>query len=211
MNIYQRIHDNLVNSHRHLKESWKPIGSGLARHRIVPAHQGGTYEDSNCTYLTHREHLIAHWLLWKINGHEGDKSAWQMMTGVKNYPSTLGLKWDLSDETRAKMSKPKSAETRAKMSKPKSAEARANMRDRIFSPETRAKMSAAGKGRKCAPFSAEHRAKISAAGKGRKLSPESRAKMSATRTGKKRKPFSPEARANMSAAQTARRAKETAK
>lgn len=132
MNIYQRIHDNLVNSHRHLKESWKP-GSLLERHRIVPAHQGGTYEDSNCTYLTRREHIIAHWLLWKIHRNAADRKAYAMMAGeptgrpprlgCKNTKehrlnlSEAGLKYNRERKCSHPMTgRPKSEETRRKLS-----------------------------------------------------------------------------------------------
>jgi len=192
MNIYQRLHDNLVNSHRNLKESWKP-GSLLERHRIVPAHQGGTYDDDNCTYLTRPEHVAVHWLLWKIHGHSGDKNAWTMMKGVKNYPSHLGCKH--SDETRAKISKAAAARKR----KPHSPEAQANMsaaatrrkKRKPFSAEARANMSASKMGHKHSP---ETRAKISAAQQN--ISPEIRAKISAAKTGQK---HSAETRAKISA------------
>lgn len=64
------------------------------------------------------------------------------------------------------------------------------------SPETRAKISAANKGRKNPPPSPETRAKISAAGKGRKCSPETLARMSAAQKGHA---VSWEARAKISA------------
>ena len=78
----------------------------------------------------------------------------------------------------------------------------------IHSPETRAKMSAAHKGKKNHNYgktlSPETRAKISAATKGKTRSPETRAKMSAALKGENH-PFygksrSPETRAKMSAA-----------
>lgn len=81
MNIYTRIYNNLVNSRKGLREQWEPVGSGLERHRIVPGHIGGTYDESNCTYLTHREHIIAHWLLWKIYGRVEDWQCSKMMAG----------------------------------------------------------------------------------------------------------------------------------
>lgn len=65
-------------------------------------------------------------------------------------------------------------------------------------PETRAKMSAAQRGR---TFSSEHRAKISAGLRGRKLSPESIAKMAAANRGR---PRSPEAIAKTAAANSGR-------
>lgn len=86
-------------------------------------------------------------------------------------------------------------------------------------PETRAKVSAAGKGRKCPPFSSEHRAKMSAAKKGkapplatlaaawaanvgRVKTPEECAKISAAHIGKKP---SSETRAKLSAAHKGRK------
>jgi hypothetical protein len=81
MAIYKEIHDNLVNSRKHLKEEWKPVGSGLERHHITPRHIGGLDEETNYTYLTHREHIIAHWLLWKLHGRSEDRIAVQSMSG----------------------------------------------------------------------------------------------------------------------------------
>ena len=52
------------------------------------------------------------------------------------------------------------------------------------SAETRAKMSAAMRGKKRGPMSEEHRAAISAANRGKTNSPEARAKLSAAKTGK---------------------------
>ena len=63
-----------------------------------------------------------------------------------------------------------------------------------LSPEARAKLSAAHKGKIISP---EHRAKLSKAGKGRINSPETRAKMSEARRGKS---LSPESRAKISEA-----------
>ena len=89
-----------------------------------------------------------------------------------------GLTWKLSEETKERMRKPKSAETRARMS----ASRRANPRSPI-SEETRAKMRVARLGK---PLSEETRAKIGRSGPehgmyGRTHSPEARAKISAAR------------------------------
>ena len=67
------------------------------------------------------------------------------------------------------------------------------------SKATRAKLSAAHKGKK---LSFEHKAKLSAAHKGKKrppTNPETRAKLSAAHKGKKRPPLSPEHKAKLSA------------
>src|SRR5262249_26906297 len=55
---------------------------------------------------------------------------------------------------------------------------------RPHSPETRARISAANKGRPGRPHSPETRARIAAALKGREVSPETRANMSAARKGR---------------------------
>ena len=89
-----------------------------------------------------------------------------------------------------------SVETRAKIS--------AANKGRTFSPEHRTRLGAASKGRRLS-FSAEHRAKLSAAlagRKGRDHSPETRAKLSAANKGRT---FSPETRAKLSAAAKGRK------
>ena len=97
--LFETLYKNLCERGKNLKEQWKPVGSGLERHRILPEHQGGIYVDSNCTYLTFREHIVAHYLLWRMNGNVGDRNAYQMMSGINpnNYPSFLGKKH--SEET----------------------------------------------------------------------------------------------------------------
>jgi len=79
--MYKEIYERLVTSRTHLSFKWKKDKT-LFRHRIKPEHQGGKYEDENCTYLTLREHIIAHYLLWKINKHMGDYRAYKCMSGI---------------------------------------------------------------------------------------------------------------------------------
>ena len=132
MNIYQTFYHNLVESSKHLKEQWEPVGSLLERHHIIPKHAGGTDEEDNFTYLTHQEHIAAHWLLWKIHGRDEDKSAWMWMKGMKYWPTNLGRKLP-----------PRSKETRRKIS-----EAHKGMK---HSKETRRKISESLKGKKFIP------------------------------------------------------------
>jgi hypothetical protein len=125
MNIYTSIYDNLVTSRKHLKEEWKPVGSLLERHHITPRHAGGTDEESNFTYLTHREHIIAHWLLWKIHGQNADLNAWRGMKGMPLLPPRLGQ--NLSEETKKKIGefhkgKKLSEETKRKISEARKGE-----------------------------------------------------------------------------------------
>jgi len=63
---YQKHHDLLINK-RGKKE--KPSDGGYyERHHILPRSLGGDDSDDNLIYLTGREHLIVHWLLYKIHG-----------------------------------------------------------------------------------------------------------------------------------------------
>jgi hypothetical protein len=72
------------------------------------------------------------------------------------------------------------------------------------SEETRAKMSAALRGKRMPPRTEAHRAALSAAQIGKVVSTETRAKLRAARLGRKGPPCSPETRAKMSAAHKAR-------
>lgn len=72
------IYSNLCNSRKHLKESWG-YGSGLHRHHIIPKHSGGSEEEDNFTYLTPREHMIAHYLLWRIHRNPNDLRSLKML------------------------------------------------------------------------------------------------------------------------------------
>lgn len=67
------------------------------------------------------------------------------------------------------------------------------------SPEARAKISAAHKGRRNGPPSAEVRAKIADALRGRPLSAEHRAKLAAAKLGRKRGSYSDQHKANIAA------------
>lgn len=54
-------------------------GSGLHEHHIIPRHVGGDDSPSNLTYLTVREHILAHKLLWKIHKNPNDLRAMHML------------------------------------------------------------------------------------------------------------------------------------
>ena len=139
MSIYTAIHDNLVNSRKHLKEEWKPVGSGLERHHIVPRHIGGLDEEANYTYLTHREHIIAHWLLWKLHGRSEDKIAHLSMR-AKDIKVAYHSK-----ESRRKMSEAK--KNFVPWNKGKKTGDKCSRKGFKFSEESKKKMSDARKGR----------------------------------------------------------------
>ena len=77
MGIYSKIYNNLCFS-RCQSNKWKK-GSGIHRHHIIPKHSGGSNEESNYCYLTIREHIIAHFLLWKIYKTPNDLRSMKML------------------------------------------------------------------------------------------------------------------------------------
>lgn len=66
-----------------------PIGTYTERHHILPKEIFEEYSSFskhpwNMVVLTYRQHLIAHWMLWKIIGTTGQLSAFFLM-GHRNY------------------------------------------------------------------------------------------------------------------------------
>jgi hypothetical protein len=78
MSFYAQIYSTLCSRNVNNKINYLP-GSGLHCHHITPRHSGGTEDESNFTYLTVREHIIAHWLLWKIHGNINDLRSMHML------------------------------------------------------------------------------------------------------------------------------------
>ena len=183
MNIYTRLYHNLVESRKHLKEQWKPVGSLLERHHITPRHVGGTDEDENFTYLTHREHIIAHWLLWKIHKRDEDKSAWKLMKGMTYWPIRKNAV--VSAETRRKMSEAKKGKKRSAEARKRISEGKKGKKRGPHSEEAKKRMSEAHKGKKRGPLSEEQKRKISEALKGKSKSEETKKKLSEAKKGKK--------------------------
>ena len=76
--MYLSVYHNLCNNRKSFSESYKP-GSGLHKHHIIPKHSGGLDVAENFTYLTTREHIIAHFLLYKIHKNPNDLRAMKML------------------------------------------------------------------------------------------------------------------------------------
>lgn len=147
---YQRIYDSII-----LKaKSRDVIIEYTEKHHIIPRCMGGSNDSDNLVRLTAREHFICHWLLWRIFRTNKMAYAFHMMCTTrleKRYKNSRAF-----------------------------AEARNALLEVVRSPEHRAKISAAMKGRE---FTAEHRASLSAAQTGKKRSPESVARGNAKRRG----------------------------
>jgi hypothetical protein len=66
--IYKNLIDNAI-----LEKRTKSTEIYYENHHIIPKHMGGDNSKNNLVLLTFREHVLAHYLLWRIHGHEGDK------------------------------------------------------------------------------------------------------------------------------------------
>lgn len=58
-------------------------------HHIVPKHMGGGNGKDNLVLLTFREHVIAHYLLWRIYKKRGDKVMWMFRSNQTEEAQTL--------------------------------------------------------------------------------------------------------------------------
>ena len=183
-------------------------GGYFEKHHVVPRCIGGDNSSENIVRLTAEEHLIAHLLLVRIHPlSENLIYAANLMSVSGVHQKRLNNKsygWvrkrlaiavgnrhrgkTISEEHRNQLCRPMLPETKAKISsfhlgKKKSLEHRKHIADAKRgvprSVETKAKLSAALKGRTREPFSDVTKARMSVALRGRVLSPESRAKISA--------------------------------
>lgn len=57
------------------KARTKVSGDFLHKHRIIPGHEGGTYDEDNISFLTRKEHRIVHKLRYILYGRTADKIA----------------------------------------------------------------------------------------------------------------------------------------
>lgn len=99
MSIYHTIYNNLCSRNVNRKDQWSIQFSNLHRHHIVPKHMSGSEDESNFTYLTVREHQIAHYLLWKIHSNINDLRAMHMLGArLTSYQRKLTGKWCKENE-----------------------------------------------------------------------------------------------------------------
>lgn len=75
---YSTLYDRICQVNKVRCEQYAK-GSGLHQHHIIPRHMGGTDDIENLTYLTVREHIIAHYLLWKIHNNPNDLRSMHML------------------------------------------------------------------------------------------------------------------------------------
>lgn len=63
----------------------------LEKHRIIPGHQNGTYEEQNVVLLTFPQHVMAHYLRFLQYGKIADRLAVNKMLGQNNAQSRLDM------------------------------------------------------------------------------------------------------------------------
>lgn len=171
---YRKHYDALI------ERAQSRVLSGYAeRHHVVPRCVGGSDKRTNIVRLTPEEHYVAHQLLVKIYpGIESLVWAVMIMTGGADHQPRKNklygwLRRRVADQMTGKT---KSPETRAKL-------AAAN-RGKPFTPERCAAISAGKIGKKTGPASEQRRARIAAALTGKRLSAEHRAAISRAHRGK---------------------------
>ena len=123
---YQKIYDNLIDrATRRISEGY------VEKHHIVPRCLGGTDAKENIVSLYPEEHYLAHQLLVKIHPtHYGVLSAAMLMTKHSKTDKRMNNKlfgWLRKRASLLTKGVPKTEETKAKMRKPKSTEHRLNI------------------------------------------------------------------------------------
>jgi hypothetical protein len=93
MNFYSRVYYTLCAENVHNKVLYRK-GSNLHKHHIVPKHNGGSEDEDNFTYLTIRNHIIAHFLLWKMHRMVNDLRSMKMLGADLSFSQRQAIgKW----------------------------------------------------------------------------------------------------------------------
>lgn len=72
------VYNNMCIVNKKRKTEYKK-GSNLHVHHVIPKHNGGSDDESNLTYLTLREHILAHYLLYRLYKNVNDLRAMYML------------------------------------------------------------------------------------------------------------------------------------
>lgn len=174
---YPRIYAAFIEDRRRREVDTVLSNEYTEKHHITPRALGGTDSAENLIHLTPEDHFFAHLLLAKIHGGE----MWQALMIMSRRPKGRAECARFARRSRRHygMARRNAAPKYAADMARRLAEGRGPM----DSPEAKAKVSAAMRGRE---RSAEHCLKLSIAKKGSVRSEASRAKQSATLTGVKK-------------------------
>lgn len=86
--MWQKIYDSLIARAKNENRSDK-AKTYYEKHHIIPKHAGGSNEDGNLVLLTFREHILAHYILWKIHKRPGDRLMYLLRSQQKEEAQKL--------------------------------------------------------------------------------------------------------------------------
>ena len=162
----------------------RPLSGYSENHHVIPRCVGGSNAPENLVCLTAEEHYVAHQLL------------------VFMYPGNHKILWAASNMTgKNRLMQRPNNKMYSWIRKRLAEQSRKRNTGYKHTDECRARMSASHLGVKLGPRSAETKAKMSAAAKGRAKSPEHCAAISRAHTGRVHGPHTAESRKRMSVAQ----------
>ena len=78
---YHAIYNKLCNRGR-IKRKLNTKWGRVEKHHIIPRHIWSDENTNKITFLQHKEHVLAHHLLFKMHNNINDKLAYKMMKGV---------------------------------------------------------------------------------------------------------------------------------
>jgi hypothetical protein len=88
---WKGIYNNLVNKAKS-ENRIKSSEIYYENHHIIPRHMGGDDCDENLVLLTFREHILSHYLLWRIYGNDGDRVMFLMRSGQSEEAQRIRVK-----------------------------------------------------------------------------------------------------------------------
>ena len=76
---FKKLYDKICIEGKNKKQLYESKKYDMHKHHILPTHNGGDDTEENFTYVTIREHIICHYLLWKIYKMPNDLRSMKML------------------------------------------------------------------------------------------------------------------------------------
>ena len=84
INIYKNLIETAKKENRSKSKSIY-----FENHHIIPRYMQGSNDNDNLQLLTFREHILAHYLLWRIHGNTEDQIMYKMRGGQREEAQRL--------------------------------------------------------------------------------------------------------------------------
>ena len=81
LNPYENFIQKLKNEEKNKKDDTGKVLIGIEKHHILPRFDGGTDDPSNLVLVSIKEHVIAHWLRWRVLEKPQDYAAFLFRIG----------------------------------------------------------------------------------------------------------------------------------